>query len=271
MIAMHEELHDTEVSDLLLAGAALGDAKEHSTPDALPYAVVPAGCRIERLPVAETPKRNAFTARMGDAASFITYVADHAGDNTRLYATLKPAVFLALFDDVAIDNEPAWRGWRCEYAPQFSREWATWMGADKRKFTQTEFAEFLQDNLPDVVKPPGAELLELALNFEASINGTFVSAQRMDNGNVNFSYRVDTAQAAHAVQMPSAIALALPVFEGDALREMQARLKWRIEQGKLTISYEIVRPHKVMEQAFMDTWARIAEGTNMTILRGRPE
>ena len=38
----------------------------------------------------------------------------------------------------------------------------------------------------------------------------------------------------------------------------------------MTVSALPARPHKILEQAFLDAWKKIKEGTGATILYGNP-
>ena len=263
---------------LLAAGAALGQPRTHGTPDARPYAVVPDGYRIETLPRAHTPSRPRADVKLRDAASFIRFFMDHASDQSRIYAALDPARFLAVFDDfyvndddeLTLDHQANWREFRASFDVPPSREWQLWNAASRKQMGQLAFAEFLQDNLPDVIQPDGADLLQLALNFEASQAGTFVATQRLQDGSHNLQWRADN-NASGSVKLPEQIVLSIPVFENEAPREIHARLRYRVKEGALAIWFELIRPHKVLEEAFRATWARIAEETGAVILLGSPE
>ena len=67
--------------------------------------------------------------------------------------------------------------------------------------------------------------------------------------------------------------LSIPVFENEAPRELDARLRYRIKpgEGSLSLWFELVRPHKVLEAAFRETWSRIAGETQVPVLLGTPE
>lgn len=265
---------------LLAAGAAMGVAKTHTTPDARPYAVVPNGYEVQELPRAIHPERAVANVKLRDAASFIRYYADHAEGRSRIFASLEPASFVAVFDEFfcAVDesdsysatNQANWRQFRATFAVPASREWKLWTGQDRKAMSQLQFAEFLQDNLPDVVQPDGTTLLELALNFEASSSGNFVANQRLQDGSHNLQWRADN-NASGTVKLPDHITLAIPVFENEAASEVSARLRYRMKEGVLTIWYELVRPHKVLELAFRATWDRIAKESGAVILLGSPE
>ncbi len=276
---VYQELENfsSDQAALLAAGAALGQPRTHSTPDARPYAVVPEGYAIEELPSAEFPARPKGTVQLRDTASFIRYFKDHAAERSRIYAKLDPALFLAVFDefngfvdagDVSLQAD--WREFRAAFSVPPSREWLLWHEANRKPMSQVSFAEFLQDNLPDVVQPAGAELLQLALNFESAQSGTYVATQRLQDGSHNLQWRADN-NASGTVKLPEHITLQIPVFENETPSELQARLKYRVKEGVLSLWFELVRPHKVLEAAFRSAWDRIAEGTGAVILLGSPE
>ena len=48
-----------------------------------------------------------------------------------------------------------------------------------------------------------------------------------------------------------------------------ARLRYRIaDQGKLTMWFDLLRPHKVLEDAVREVWHQIQTETGLTILNG---
>jgi uncharacterized protein YfdQ (DUF2303 family) len=136
---------------------------------------------------------------------------------------------------------------------------------------QLEFAELIEDNLPDIINPDGSTMLSVALNFEASKEGNFVSAARLQDGSTNFVWKEDVNATGNKVAMPAQITLEIPVFENGQPSPVEARIKYRIKDGNLTTWYELVRPHKVLEGAFRAIWSQIEEQTATTILLGSPE
>lgn len=268
-----------DMQTLLQTIAAIGMPKKNPDPDGKHFAVVPEGWDCQSLPTSELPLRPAACVKLRDAASFIAYWLDHAVDRSRIYASLDPALFLAVFDDfdsaaANLDGDVCaqadWRGFRCEFKVPASREWGIWNGQNRKAMTQLAFAEFLQDNLPDVTEPTGAALLEMALNFEASQAGAFVATQRLHDGSHNLTWKADN-NASGTVKLPEFITLSIPVFENEEASLITARLRYRVKDGSLAIWYELVRPHKVLEAAFRSTWQRIEEATSAKVLLGSPE
>jgi hypothetical protein len=271
---------------LLETLAAIG--KPHKNPDAdgRHYTVVPSGWLMEQLPVTETPARAACTVKLRDAASFIRWYSDHKVARSRVYAQLDPARFLAVVDELdtaagasegshregeaEVWQQADWRGLRAEFAVPPSREWQLWTKANRQHMSQLSFAEFLQDNLPDVTSPAGGDLLQMTLNFEAAQAGSFVAAQRLQDGSHNLTWKAEN-NASGTVKLPEFITLQIPVFENEQASELSARLRYRVKEGQLALWYELVRPHKVLETAFRATWQRIESEAGAVMLLGAPE
>lgn len=251
--------------------AAIGGAQQPAGLDLAPYAVVPEGWRVSPVPKECAPRPH-HVAKLRDAASFLVYLERNSDESTVIYATLQPARFVAVLRDNFADGSNAlcsFRDWRADFTVPASREWVIWTQLNGKPFSQVDFAHFLQDNLPDITEPDGADLLALVLNFEASTYGAFVSAQRLQDGAVTFNWRSDTTTG--VVKLPEHIKISIPVFENEAPRELLARFRYRLKDGALSLWFELVRPHKVMEAAFRELWKRIEEQGDAPVLLGTPE
>lgn len=244
----------------------------HPHGDGLPFVVIPDGHKVETLPLEMVPRRPKGTVELRDAASFIAYVQRYSGAQTLIYAQMDPARFVAVINEHAMDysNTAGWRDWRANFTVPASREWETWTGSNRQQMGQLKFSEFVEDNLPDIVSPDGATMLEMALNFESSRNASFKSAQRLQDGSIDFSW-VDEDKDAGKVRMPKEFLIEIPVFERSKSYPITARLKYRVPEGKLSLWYELVRPHKVLEAAFNETWGQISTQTARELLLGSPE
>lgn len=260
-----------------LAQQALA-AKPHPHPDGLPFVVVPAGHEVKTLALEACPPRPKGTVKLRDATSFIDYVNRHKGVDAMIYATLDPARFLAVLNDhFPISVTPAegclvgWKDWRADFTVPASREWDLWHKANRKDMSQLSFAEFIEDNLPDIIDPSGDALMRLVLNFEATKSSAFKGAHRLQDGSTQVQW-LDEVSGNGSATIPAAIRLRIPVFENDVLYEVEARFKYRISgDGKLALRYELVRPHKVLEAAFKRVWDDIVSGTQLKPLLGAPE
>jgi uncharacterized protein YfdQ (DUF2303 family) len=271
---------ESTVSAILRVGGALGEAKHSPAADGTPYVVLPDGFQMVDAPVEVRPKRPIAKVRLRDATSFINYFNSHKVASSRIYALLQPASFIAVLDDFAAaerqdaytHNQADWRQFRAQFDVPPSLEWATWNKLHKHSMTQVQFAEFLLDNLPDVRKPDGSTLYDMALRFEAAQTGSFKSAVRLQDGSHSLNWVAETAQGGSGdIKLPEFITLAIPVFENSERTEMEARLRYRVKEGSLSIWYELVRPHKVLEAEFRKVFGLIVDQCETTILLGTPE
>ncbi|MEI7297341.1 DUF2303 family protein [Paraburkholderia tropica] len=273
----NENIHDAAA--ILASGTALAGAQKSPISDGVPFVVVPDGYKVEHIFERESnPARAIGVVKLRDAASFVTYFNRQKRAESLIYASLDPAKILGVIDDhraaeAEFENEDGanWRAYRVEFAVPASREWKTWTAKDRQALDQLTFAELVEDNLPDIVTPDGSTMLSIALNFEASKEGNFVSASRLQDGSTTFVWKEDINATGNKIAMPSQITLKIPVFENGSAYPIEARIKYRVKDGTLKIWYELVRPHKVLELAFREIWSQIEDQTGLKILLGSPE
>lgn len=231
----------------------------------------------------EAPRRKRAKVRLHDVESFVKYVKRHASltDGTVWcladYLAGKVA-FTAILNDHSDDPEKAaWRDHTAAFTPTFSEEWRRWVGKNNQPFSQVEFAAFIEDNLKDVTNqdstglPAGAQMLEMALSFEANQDMRFKSAIRLQNGGVQMSFvQDDDDQTLQKMQLFERFAIGIPVFwNGDAYR-IEARLRYRVRDGKLTFWYDLLRQDKVLEAATKTVIEQIRTNTGNPFFFGEP-
>lgn len=229
---------------------------------------------------AMTPRRKRAKVRLHDAESFIGYAKRHGSlDYSTVWCEADYAAgkvgFTAIINDHGEEEDPHWRDHTARYAPVYSQEWRSWIGKNKQAFSQAEFAMFIEDSLKDVASaeglPTGAQMLEMALSFEANQDMRFKSAVRLQNGGVQMSFvQDDDSQTLARMQLFDRFAIGIPVFwNGDAYR-IDARLRYRVRDGKLTFWYELVRQDKVLESATMTLIEQIRTQTGSPFFFGEP-
>lgn len=229
------------------------------------------------------PLRKKAVVRAKDADSFIEYVKRHGSltDCTiwcKADYTQGKVDFTAIINDHGSgDDEQAWRDHRALFAPEFSEEWRRWTSKHKQAMSQTEFATFIEDNLKDIASPDGsglptgAMMLEMALSFEATQDMRFKSAIRLSNGGVNLSFvQDDDATTLQKMSVFERFAIGVPVFwNGDAY-QIDARLRYRVREGKLSFWFELVRTDKVLEAASSTVITNIRAATGNPFFFGDP-
>lgn len=264
---LNEATNEAAVTIAMGAGLA-----EHEMVGDTPTAVLPEG--FQRVSLEEylpAPTRSRGNTTLRDVASFISLVKQEAKDaQTRIYGCYEPASFKAVFNDNFMDS-PGWRDHTATFSCPQSVEWKTWLGKNTVKMTQADFAQFIEDNLPDIASPAAADMLEISRTLEAKKKVNFASGIRLSNGQNELTYEeeISGTAAKGKLQIPEIFTIGIPVLEGGDKYAVECRLRYRIEEGgKMFMWFDMLRPHKVVEDAIKQVWLSIEEGTGLPILNG---
>ncbi|SAK53211.1 hypothetical protein AWB78_01304 [Caballeronia calidae] len=230
-----------------------------------------------------TPLRKYAKVRVRDTESFIEYMKRHGSltDSTVWCLadyTQGRIAFTGIVNDHGEDaDKAAWRDHLVHFSPAFSEEWNRWTGFHKKPMSQTDFASFIEDNLRDIASvegsglPTGSAMLEMALSFEATQDMRFKSAIRLSNGGVNLSFvQDDDAQTLQKMAVFERFAIGIPVFWSGDPYQVDARLRYRVRDGKLNFWYELVRTDKILEAASSTVIATIKDKTGAPFFFGEP-
>lgn len=260
-----------QTSAALLAGAALSQTKpEVVEVHGQPMLFVPDGQKLEHLTaLMPKPARLTQTVHLLTPEAFCDYVKLF-GDPTRsvIFAQPRPGGFVASLDYHATPTDPSWNGHRANLSLHQTLAWKEWTAANKVPMSQADFAQFLEDHIPDIAEPSGATLLEVARNFEAKKAVTFQSSQRVSDGSVQFTFNEDVqgTPKAGALKVPSEFVLVIAPFEGTKPAALKARLRYRIgEGGKLSIWFDLIRAQDVLDSAFNEVYAEIKASTSSVV------
>lgn len=255
------------LSKILPTATQLADAGPGS--HALVF-TVPHGTKLETLDLEKfqpSPRRKTGTPVFSDAASFAAYVTTHAINGTTTWAKFNPQTnelgFTAVLDENSKDS-PAWRQHRAAFTPDMSAEWKTWISRNGKAFSQVEFAEFIEANAADIVPvngtPTDLEMLQMATNFIANEDRSLKSAVRLQSGGVNLSYVADVdAGTAEVMKLFDKFTIGIPAFQDGACYPIVARLKYRLNAGKVVFFYELIRLDRVHRTAALGQIATIRE------------
>lgn len=272
-----ERMNDIEMAAQL--GAAL--QKPNTEHGGISYCIIPKDYSLKDLEyLLPNPTRKRANVIITEADSFITYTKKHSSlDDCMIYAEVDTEA--SKFNLVAIindhgDDQPKWRDFRANYAPNISVEWARWIGKNKTPMSQTDFATWLEDNMADVANvpnmPSGADILSMAIGFEANADKRLRSKINLQSGGVQFEFVEDeTKETRTSMKVFERFTLGVPVFAGSiSAYPLEARLKYRENSGTLKFWYELIRPDRVFKTAVNDELTRIKEATGFTVIHGKP-
>jgi uncharacterized protein YfdQ (DUF2303 family) len=273
------ETNTTEAKDIMDLGSALSDpisAPPAADGCSIPFVVVPNGYSVQPIDALYArPNRNKGNTELLDQLSFVEFVKEHHRPASRLYG-MPPAIrdnglilapkFRAIFND-STDEVTAWRDHTATWTCPLSPEWIRWAGNNSKPMEQKDFAQFIEDNLPDIATPTAADMLDLSRTLEAKKGVNFASSTRLSNGETQLKYEESIEGTARGgqLQIPDMFTLGIPVLLGGQGYAVQARFRYRIEGSKLKLWYELVRPHKIIEAVFTDLRQSLTEQTGMLV------
>jgi uncharacterized protein YfdQ (DUF2303 family) len=273
--------HDTAAA--LKAGAALADPK--CVIGFAPVVVVPEGMKLEKLERLDDrarPERVKAHPKFDNATSLIAYFNRFKDDDSTLMADLDSSTVRAILDHHQTDGgnvDPVSLGVAARYhdhlatfTAKHSPEWKIWTEKNGKSMGQVEFAEFIENNAPDVAVPSATDLYEMALKFEATKAASFKSAVRLQNGDTAINFQEETAGsvAGGKIEIPKEIKLLIPVYVGDEKGEVVARFRYRLNGGTLALWYDLLRIEHIKRAAFDSMIEKIANDTATVVLSGRP-
>lgn len=274
----------TNRDNLDLAGAAdaavaaeyaIAATEPHPIGDVPAVLVVPAGgthhiIDPERLGLTPRRPRGTVTAATPDGLAAV--VNRYKSQAAVLYADARSGRITAVLND-HVGDIAGWGDHRVDLALRHTPEWTTWMRLNDTPLEQTDFAEHVEANVDDVVEPSGADMLELAQTFQASSSVRFVSNQRLQNGQTQFTYHEDVDAKAGkdgTITIPDRFVIGVAPWEGCPKYRANCRLRFRVRNQRLTLTYLIDRPERILLDAFTTLLDTVREqvGEDVLIVEG---
>lgn len=223
--------------------------------------VVPEGFSVKDIrDMMPPPPRPREAIELLTAQSFCDYVTRFGADTrTVVFADEVSGLFTSVLDYHSPVGDRGTCDHRATYRCPHSEEWKIWTGGSGRLLPQVEFARFVENNLPDIVSPSAADMLQIALSLQVKKDAHYSSDLRLDNGQTQFRYEetIRGTTKAGDLTIPDTFTINVPVLVGEERRTVAARLGYRIAEQKLVIGYELVRPQVVLLAAIQTVTATI--------------
>jgi uncharacterized protein YfdQ (DUF2303 family) len=211
---------------------------------------LPKPFRLEQTVGVDTP--DAFVAYLkefGDKARTVVFVDRASGS------------YQAVIDYHRAADDPSWKGHLSTLRLVPTQAWQDWQAANKVAKNQFDFAQFIEDHVPDIADPVGAALMDLVLSFEAHKTAQFSSTMRLQDGSVRLTFNEEIAgnRQGGEVSVPTTFKLYLAPYEGTQRRIITARLRYRLQGPSLQLWFDILRLNEVREQAVDEVAAELRE------------
>ena len=221
----------------------------------LPAVLVPEGYELKTFPEHRSQKpRVEDTVEVETVEAWLNYWNQFADTQSIAFFNLSGGFLDGIIDYHATGDlgRGNWCKHRVIYRCPQTPEWKRWSNNSGVSMNQQVFARFIEDAVPDITEPAGAEMLEIASSLQAHNKVNFRQAIRLDNGETQFTYEENIEGKAGAkgqLKITQIIKIGIRLFEGGPGYEVEARFRYSIKDGNLAMWYDLVRPERVHEAA----------------------
>jgi len=245
------------------------------------------------------PEAKSGTAKVLTLESFIELVNYHRIDTSTVFANTdwkKPSL-LAVIDyhqaaDAEKRSEPGQAKFgrhRISYDFPLSEEWQAWAGQHGKPMSQTDFANFIEDHIPDACEASESEKLEYEPLFRARIASPNElldlsrGLQVFTDINVKQSVKLGSGESqlifeethrdsgGNKLDVPGMFMLSLPAFFSGENVRLPVRLRYRQREGKIIWEILLFRPDKVISDAVKRDLETVETDTKLPCFEGAPE
>jgi len=244
----------------------------------LPGASGPEIVSLEQFQYAEPPAKKHAAVKVDDVAGFAAYFLRFNDADSIIFGNPTTFTFHGLIDYHRHKEGEARSGRHTvTLALKFTKRWHTWYTANKKAMPQEEFATFVEDNLADIWAPedsefpPAAAMLEISRTLEATSTFNFSQQTDLKSGQRKLNFRESieaTAGPARELKIPDTFLIRVPVFLNQQPVEVTCRLRFRINSGKLSMWFDMIRVDEMLAAEFEKARAGVQEATGTEILLG---
>ena len=281
----------------------LTDVKKINLGDGVDVISVPRGRDIRGIKeyldqYLENPERRTGTAQFFELESFIAHVNRFKDEDSVIFAdndvTSPKMTAIIDYHKKGFDGQPRYGMHKSTYTFPLSGEWEAWLANDGAKFTQAEFALFLEERITDILAPGDNDLANEKLEqIKVMLGGTFAGPSTLralsielkvneeskvtQRSNLNTGESTLLYQNEHKddqgqpVKVPNMFLIGVPVFMGGDVYSIIVLLRYRLQQGNVTWTYNLYRVRNVFEDAFKGICEQVKQGTELPLYVGKPE
>ena len=227
---------------------------------------------------ADPPAKKHAAVKVEDVAGFAAYFLRYNDEDSIIFGDPTNFTFHGVMDyHRNKDGEARLGRHTVTLLLRTTKRWQTWFSANKKNMPQEEFATFIEDNLSDIWAPvdsdlpPAAAMLEISRTLEATSTYSFSQRTNLKSGErkIGFNETLNaTAGPGDEMSIPDKFLIKLPIFLNQAPVEVTCRLRFRINGGKLTMWFDMVRVDEMLAAEFERARLGVQEATGAEILLG---
>ena len=270
--ASYANVFDTAIKAVTLA------ERSHMASDGREFIVVPDG--FDLRDVTDPHRLPGFirqTLTVDQPGSLSAYVNRFKTDQSVLFADLDSAQVIARLDyhesylgeeGAASAPTPSQNKHVATLQLRETQEFKDWYEFCSELWSQADFANFLDENRIDVIKPDGGELLEIVKDLQTVSTSNFSGKVDLTNGDVRIGFETETREV-QQVLLPKTVTLRLAIYEGEEPVEIECALRWRGQSGGVKLALVMRRINRVKRELFAKIANDVAEATGLPVYFGR--
>lgn len=282
--------------DLVTLTAPMGaDGIPSLIPVAIRHGATPELLDVSRFfePWRAHPEFKKGTASLLTLQSFVDLVNRHKTEDTAIFAHTdwrKPH-FEAVIDYHAAepDGDAGNLKHRLRYEFPLSEEWKAWVAVSGEKFSQADFAAFLQDHIADLSSPYDAERIDLERDFQTTVatpsqlmtlsrslqvnvNSAVKNAITLQTGEGQIQWSEEhTDGDGKPLKVPGVFLLNIaPFFMGEKTR-VPVLLRYRANAGRIDWTIVLYRPDIHVTERVRADLDTVSALTERPCFEGSPE
>jgi len=219
----------------------------------------------------ERPIRKRAAVTLTNVGSFVEYLNAHKRPSTAMFFDSDALTCSAIIDyhNPGADGEPEFCQHSAVLRLKETDAWKLWKANNCKAMGQVEFALFIENMMADITNPMAADILEMSKGLEATGEMRFKSSVVLEDGNRSFVYENNiSAKAPGKIDIPKAFELSIAPFLGADRSNITARFIYRLDNGALRLSYQLIRPEEFILAATESAVHLIKQETALPVYIG---
>lgn len=228
-------------------------ARQRHTIDGLTtgqFMALPEGYVVHSLEdLQDAPNRIVAAPKFRDVGSLAAYLDRFEREESVALSRPAENEIHVVIDHPVDSDTPAWAKHTATFKAILTPEYAAWCAIDRKHMEQVAALEFLEERAVDLIEPGPADIMDIIMNFDALKRVTFKQSTRLHDGQRQFVYAEEN-EVRGQIKLPEMISLRLLVYEGMEPDVIKVRIRYRIDDGKLTFAFLIDQRPKLEMTAF---------------------